>query len=43
MTGAWIGIGSVVLIDAVVITLIALNVIKIKEKAKKEHGSEDEF
>ena len=43
MTGAWIGIGSVVLIDAVVITLIALNVIKIKEKAKKEHGAEDEF
>ena len=43
MTGAWIGIGSVVLLDAVLITLIALNVIKVKEKAKKEHGAEDEF
>ena len=41
MAGAWIGIGTVVLLDAVLITLIALNVIKVKAKAKKESGEEE--
>ena len=42
MTGAWIGVGTVVLLDAVLITLIALNVIRVRAKAKKE-SSEEEF
>ena len=42
MTGAWIGIGSAVAVDATVIVLLALNVIKIKPKAKKI-GLDEEF
>ena len=44
MTGAWIGVGSLVAIDAIIIALIAFNVIKLPEKKKREEvGGADEF